>query len=501
MALMQADQVVTIDAEGQTDTQRPPSFSEELEKRIRGRQMLERVLYWLFPRLLLQETPYHDEWFDRERTENVRFWRVLFPVIALIYLGHYYLFDLPQGLQPAELWFQFRMTIVGLCVATTVSYFIPSVARSPIYRLPAALTILVCCYTQARTIIWYDHSQYLYAFIFVVVGTTFLRTTVLWSVCFALIALIAQWPSLRETGTPVAAAYSGAVATLLFVITARSKYAGDVRYFLANQRYISSQKRMIEMNIEFSDRIRAFLPKEISGRLAQHLSENRLTVLQAVDQVLAPAGRQIACLFTDIRGFTKGTKQSDSFIFDGVIPNVGTCSGLIEKHRGIPRKVGDLLFAYFDDRSIYTNLIRCLLAAADIVDANLRFNRNNEQQIRRFVLVSTGSAVVGNLGGYDSSIEITALVSPVNLLSRIDELTKTARFRDYSTENDIVLCPNTATLLQRLELYWNIKRLGVAELGTVIRDFEEVDSVWVFPIDDHNRRVLLATDSVIKLQH
>src|SRR5262245_54855385 len=251
MALIQADQVVTIHGDGKTGIRQDrPSFSEELDKRIRGRQMLERVVYWLFPRILVHDTPYHDEWFDRERAENVRFWRGLFPVVALIYLGHYYLFDLPQGLQPPELWFQFRMTIVGLCIATTVSYFIPSVVRSPIYRLPAAITILICCYTQARTIIWYDHSQYLYAFIFVVVGTTFLRTTVLWSVCFALIALVAQWPSLRESGTPVAAAYSAAVTTLLFVITARSKYAGDVRYFLANQKYISSQKRMIEMNIE-----------------------------------------------------------------------------------------------------------------------------------------------------------------------------------------------------------------------------------------------------------
>lgn len=463
--------------------------------------MSDRVLYWLLPRLMLQGTPYHDEWLERERLENVRFWRVLFPAIALVYAGHYYLFDLPQGLQPPELWFRFRMTVVGLCLATTACYFLPGFIRSHFYRAPAAITIMVCCYTQARTIIWYDESQYLYAFIYVVVGTTLLRTTVLASVCFALTALWLQWPSLQESDVPLTVAYSAGVATLLFVITSRSKYAGDVRYFLANQKYISSQKRMIEMNIEFSDRIRAFLPREISSRLAKHLAENRLTVLQAVDQVLAPAGRQIACLFTDIRGFAKGTRQGEAY--DGAVPNVGTCSSLIEKHRGIPRKVGDLLLAYFDDQSIYTNLVRCLSAAVDIVDANSRFNASNDQRIatKRYVLVSTGNAVVGNLGGYDSSIEITALGSPVNLLSRIDELTKAPRFKDFARETDLVLCPNTANLLRRLELNWHLRRVGVSELGALIRDFEEVDSVWVFPTNDHNRRVLLATDGAIKLQH
>ena len=395
------------------------------------------------------------------------------------------------------------MSTAAICVATSAMYFVSAVCRSRLHRLPAAATILLLCYTQAKTIIWYDQSQYLYAFIFVVVGTATLRTSVPGSVGFALLALWLQWPSFEQSELPLAVAYSGATATLLFVVTIRAKYAGDLRYFLANQQYIASQKKMIEMNIEFSDRIRAFLPKEISSRLTKHLSENRLSVLQAVDQVLSPASRHIACLFTDIRGFTQGTKNSESFIRDGVIPNVRTCGGLIEKHRGIPRKVGDLLFAYFDDLSVYSNLVRCLLAAIDIVDANERFNqeRQPDSRIRRFVLVATGNAIVGNLGGFDSSIEITALGTPVNLLSRIDELTKNPLFKQHASDSDLILCSNTASLLNRLGLTWHLERLSLSDLGTTIRDFGEMDSVWVFPTDSTNRRVLQATDSVITLHH
>jgi class 3 adenylate cyclase len=259
---------------------------------------------------------------------------------------------------------------------------------------------------------------------------------------------------------------------------------------------------MIEMNIEFSDRIRSFLPKEISTRLTSQLAEADLSVPDAVKRVLTPATRTIACLFTDIRGFTNGTKGGDSFIYDGVIPNTSLCSALIEKYRGIPRKIGDLIFAYFDDPSIDVNLVRCLLAAFDIVEANSRFNRTNPQQIsiRRYVLVATGNAEVGNLGGTDSSIEITAVGEPVDLLSRMDGLTKNPRFRERVRETDLILCPSTAARLRRMAVDWHIQRVPLAELDVGIRDFEEIDSVWVLATDDHNRRALSATERVMEEQ-
>jgi class 3 adenylate cyclase len=250
------------------------------------------------------------------------------------------------------------------------------------------------------------------------------------------------------------------------------------------------------MNIEFSDRIRSFLPKEISDRLTRQLAETELSVPDAVKRVLTPATRTIACLFTDIRGFTKGTKGGDSFIYDGVIPNTSLCSALIEKYRGIPRKIGDLIFAYFDDPSIDVNLVRCLLAAFDIVEANSRFNRSNPQQIsiRRYVLVSTGSAEVGNLGGTDSSIEITAVGEPVDLLSRLDGLTKNSRFRERVRETDLILCPSTGERLRQTAFDWHMQRVPLAELDLGVRDFEEVDAVWALATDEHNRRALLAAE-------
>jgi class 3 adenylate cyclase len=465
-----------------------------------GDLMLERVAYALFPTLLLQNTPWLTIWAEQERRDNIVLWRWFFPCAAIIYVGHYFFFDLPMALKPTELWLQFRMSMSGLSLATMLSYLTPTICRSRYYRLPAIVMLWTFCYTQARTIVWYDQSQYLYAFGFVVVGSMLLRTSVSMSIVFASITLATQWSSFVEAGIPSRTMYSGVVATLLFVTITRAKYLGDIRYFLASQQNIDAQRRMIEMNIEFTDRIRAFLPREISDRLSEKLANNRSSILQAVDEVLRPTHRSVACLFSDIRGFTQATKHSPTFLGEGVIPNVRQCNAVIEQYHGIPRKIGDLIFAYYDDPNPYVNLIHCISSGFEISDANKRFNetQRSETHIHRYVLIANGDAIVGNLGGYDSSIEITALGSPVNLLSRIDEVTKLAKFRNRVDETDLVLCPLTAKLLGHLALGCRLNPLPLQDIGATIRDFEEMTTIWLLPATSENRTIIRSAQEYVK---
>ena len=126
-------------------------------------------------------------------------------------------------------------------------------------------------------------------------------TSMLKSLIFGCVAPHAsQWPSFLQSGISKPTVVSGVVATLMFISITRSKYLSDIRFFLASQQNIDSQRRMIEMNVDFTDRIRAFLPREISTRLTERLSDNRHTVLQAVDEILTPSQRPVACLFSDI---------------------------------------------------------------------------------------------------------------------------------------------------------------------------------------------------------
>jgi class 3 adenylate cyclase len=461
--------------------------------------MFERFAYALFPTLLLETTPWYSTWVEQERRESVFLWRLFFPIVALVYIGHYFLFDHPMGLKPEALWFRFRMSIAGLCLATTLCYFLPSLYRSNHYRIPAALMVWLLCYTQARTIVWYEQSQYLYAFVFVVASAMLLRTSMLKSLAFGGVTLATQWSSFEQSGISRPTVISGIVATLMFILITRSKYLSDIRFFLASQQNLDAQRRMIEMNVEFTDRIRAFLPREISTRLSERLSDNRHTVLQAVDEILRPTQRTVACLFSDIRGFTQSTKSSQSFLGEGVIPNIRKCNAVIERYHGIPRKIGDLIFAYYDDTNPYVNLIHCISSGLEIAEANRRFNDHQraETRIRRHVLIANGDAIVGNLGGYDSSIEITALGSPVNLLSRIDEITKLRAFKELVRESDLVLCPMTARLLGHLALGCTMIPLELSEVGARIRDFEEMTTLWLLPASSDNQSRLKAAQEYI----
>jgi class 3 adenylate cyclase len=350
---------------------------------------------------------------------------------------------------------------------------------------------LAFCYFQARVLVWYEGSLYFYAFGFVIVSTIALRLSVAQSLLYAGLVIACQWASFLEAGIEAPLLFSATAITLIFVVFGRSGYSADLKYYDADQQNIQNQRKIIELNIEFADRIRAFLPREISSRLFHYVEDRKMTILQAIEEVLRPRRRDIACMFSDIRGFTRSTQGlGDAFLDEGVIPNVKECTLAIERNGGIPRKIGDLLFAYFDQTNTQANLIHCFKAALEVIQANNDFNSNRtgQEPIVRYVLMASGEAVVGNLGGFDSSIEITALGNPVNFLARVDEATKNPAIRDLITNNHIVMDDRTAERLQAILPEFTPQRLDLAEFGVRIRDFEKVDHIWLYKVESPKNR-------------
>jgi len=452
--------------------------------------MLEKVLIWLFPRLQLEGTPFYEGWHNQERILDVRFWRYLFFALALVSIakGQF----MPPAPTPVK-WAQQHWALATLCFATAAAYCLPAILRARAYRYPAAISLLVFCYLVAGTMVGFGKEHYLVTFIVIIVAAWCLRTSVFSSVCFVAAAIYLQWDYSHLAGVSQAVAVSFSSGVVVFVAIARSDYAGRIRYYVAEQTMLATQEQAIEISIEFSDRIRAFLPKEISNRVTREIVEAQLSVQQAVEAVLRPKDQQICCLFTDIRGFTRGTKENAAFVSDGVIPNVVRCSRLVENHHGIPRKVGDLLFAYFDDSSSKANIVRCLSAAYEIVEANARFNQTNAfgLNIRRYLLVSTGTARVGNLGGLDTSIEISAEGQPVDLLGQMDQLTKSPQFREHVNETDIVLCPESANLVRQSGLECHLRQISLLQLGAPSLTLGGVETLWVLPMTEANKQNLI----------
>ena len=453
--------------------------------------VIERLFSVLFPTSLLHGTPWLAAWQDQERTTNLKVWRVVFLLGAIVYVGHYYLLDKPMGLEPSHIWRNYRLGMAALLVSCALLTFVGPIARGSLYRLPTYIACWSMAYWQARSILWYDGALYLYAFAFIVINSMILRTSMLNSVLFSALTLATQFPYFLEADISRPLLNSATAVSLVFVYITRSAYVDDVRHFLAVQENILAQKGSIEMNLEFNNRISALLPKEISKRLNYYLADRGWTVLQAMDEVLSPKQKEISCIFSDIRGFTHGTKNTEGFLENGVLPNVRACTSVIENNHGIPRKVGDLVFAYFDHDNRYINLLRCLKAGSQLIKTNSKFNDNTDSvSIQRHVLISSGEAVVGNLGGLDSSIEITALGSPVNFLARLDELAKEPLLEEYLSKQFLIISKASKLLIDKMELPIPMEELDLALNDLSIRDFPEENGLWLIPVNGKTDFVL-----------
>jgi len=451
---------------------------------------LEQLIKALFPTLELEESPWHSEWEENQRKLFLRIMRVFLPVIAVGYVLHYFLFDKPSGLEPLQAWFEFRMSLASLVSAAFV-FYLTGLSKQRWYKLPAIIVTGIACYSQAKVTYYYPAAPWLYPFVFVLGSSLMLRLSALHSLIFSGVTIGFFVPVLVDAGVDLGTLLSASVVICIVVAVTRSSYSFEVTNFLLNKKNAAQQAANLELQREFSDRIKSFIPRVIATRIQARVDEDNASVIEASLNVLRARKKTISCLFSDIRGFTEGSKNLDEFINESVMPEVKASSERIEEFEGIPRKVGDLIFAYFDDDSVNLNAIRSLLAGISLSKMNKAFNETvSRVEIRRYILISSGDAIVGNLGGIDSSVEITALGSPVNFLSRLDDATKDPGLAKELSPGDIVLCENSAAILRANEIQIEMKCVSLSKIEVSIRDFPETERIFVMEPSNKNWEIL-----------
>ncbi|MFK7914229.1 MAG: adenylate/guanylate cyclase domain-containing protein [Pseudomonadales bacterium] len=451
---------------------------------------IDSWIAWLAPTVLVEGTPWRAMWEESDRRAFINIARIFFPLVAVAYLAHFFFYDLPNDLEPIQGWFRFRLTIAVMALFTTAFYF-SRYADRPGTRAPAIIACWIMCQSQAFVVVVHGLESWVFCFVLIVGSVMVLRLSAALSLVFVLVTVGSQAWVLLGNDFPTSYIFTGSVVTAVMAIIIRAPYLADVKNFLLNQQNIAAQKQIIELNLEFSERIRSFIPLVIAKRLERSIEDNRMSVLEASIDVMAPQVKSVACLFSDIRGFTQGSKDLDQFVQGGVLPEVKACSDAIEENEGIPRKVGDLIFAYFDQPRQDNNLLLSAVAAMEIARLNQDMNRTfSSVTIKRYVLLASGEAVVGNLGGAGSSIEITALGSPVNLLSRIDEATKAPRLSAILEQGDLITTKEFSAELDRLVVGIEKELISISDLGVELRDFPEVTSLILIKPSDHNYQLL-----------
>ena len=430
----------------------------------------EKFIAWMYPKLLVSGTKWEDEWRALEKGSFVFTARIVLPLISLVYVLHFYFYDVPMGLEPRDRWMTFRFSIAAIAMFAFFVYLFASESLK-FFRLPAILVLWLVCAAQGLAMVWYGQETWVFGFILVASFAIILKMSPLGSMGFSFLAIGSLIPFYVYAGLGFPDIATGSMVTLAIALLARSSSLSDVENFLLTQQNVEAQSRIAELSGELADRMRAFVPREIASRVDSSVTEDRRSVIDAYIEIMQPVKREIACLFSDIRGFTRSSEELDAFIGASVFPELKACSNAVEDQHGIPRKVGDLIFAYFDSTSIDENASRVLASAFEIARINRDFNQTSStKQIKRYILVSCGEAIVGNIGGFDSSIEITALGPPVNYLSRLDEASKVDRLASRLKTGDVILSHDF--FLKHASLIRVDKELiDLQEIGIVVRDF------------------------------
>lgn len=461
-------------------------------------KLFETFVTNLFPAILVDGTPWRSEWDNRQRTQFLPAIRFFFIALAIGYIANYYFFDVPMNLQPIEQWFLLRVSVASGSILTLLFYFSP-LARGRYYKIPAVLMCIATCYSQSLAVVWYGKEAWIFFFIFILVASMVLRMSSLNTILFCAATIILSWSNMIEGGVVVPNLLSGAVMVTIGSTVLRASAVSDVRTFLLQKENEKAQSTILSINSEFLERFQSFIPKVIGRRLSELVNKQRMSVVEATVVALKARRCDVACMFTDIRGFTQASNELDLFINESVMPEVAACSAKIEDYDGIPRKIGDLIFAYFDSDSVHLNLTRCIASGMEIARINESMNATSSAvAIRRYILISSGEAMVGNFGNLDSSIEITALGPPVNLLSRVDDLTKAPELASFLNHGDLIIDQKSHDELARLRSPLEEDLIDLDELGLTIRDFPDERKLYRIAATDNNYELVSQMNTAVQ---
>ncbi|MGE4107883.1 MAG: hypothetical protein AB7F66_11765 [Bacteriovoracia bacterium] len=450
-------------------------------------RVLEAILVFFQPTLRIRPDWKH-RWDQNERLGYRPVSFAYFSLFLIAYVAHYYLIDIPLGKQPIELWAKYRFFCSGVALTgLALSYYKP-VSQTRFFRLPIVVSGLIFSYMQGLSMEWRPEVPYFYSILIPVITTLTLSNSIFFSSTYLLVAYCIQLSFFLARTGEHSYILSAAIVGLVATVAIRSTFNLKVTSFIFEQERLETQKKLIELQIEMNEQIRSFLPKEIYNRLNTLITDKKQTVTQAINEVLRSKVGPVACLYTDIRSFSTKSKDLRGFLGKSAIPNLRSAVDTVEEFDGIPRVIGDLVFAYFDQVDPQKNIINALRAACAIAQKTLDANQrvSDEQKTERFICVSFGEAVTGNIGGTESSREITALGQPANIVNRIDLLTKDATFKSILKRDVILLTESAAICASKALPHLELKSISLAEINLSIKDFPEERQLGVLEITPKN---------------
>ncbi len=260
--------------------------------------------------------------------------------------------------------------------------------------------------------------------------------------------------------------------------------ATSVCIALENARLYKETVSMAEHERDMRHMFQKFVPKEVLDKIL-HGSANGKPIIEEI--------RTITLLNIDIRGFSRLAKQIGSQKTVSLLNSFfSVMGGIVFKYHGIVDKyLGDGFLALFGAPVASTSDADNAIEAAfemkhSIPAVNKFFKQKLGVSVNMGISIHTGEVVVGNIG-FDKKMDYTVIGDSVNIVFRLQNLTK-------SFPNGILISENTLRAVR--------SRLEVADVE-ISRDIgKEVGGMNVYRLLDRrmdkDRRTEITPVSVAK---
>jgi class 3 adenylate cyclase len=265
----------------------------------------------------------------------------------------------------------------------------------------------------------------------------------------------------------------------LFLAVDMASFHGE--YFQEKALHLESEEKAL--------RLRAQRDLEKSrGEILSHFMADSIvarfqdgeSMADNLRNVLTPRRARVGILQADIRGYSALAQRLDPAMTATVLRSC--YEPFVEEAQGVAqiKLIGDAIFLFVEESSlrggetladVVFRFGRALAARAERLNAENRV-KDNSIQLRFGMAIHVGEVVVGNLSS-DRCIDYTVIGEEVNLVARLEELTKNEVVFGFVGENGMLISEEATRLLSppARDL---VRPLNLPELGVQVRSFPRV---------------------------